>query len=124
MRTLKIYGTGSATANAVASVIVPTKSRIRGVQWNLLWDGIADNASVIAEISRSSAREIQTNGAQQCISEAGGYVNLLTSGIVNGMSNFFTPADIPVDQGQIIYLHATITGTITFYATAILHYEG
>jgi hypothetical protein len=120
--TLKLYGTGSATANAVASVQMPGAGRIRGVQVAIMFDSVTDNAAVQIEVSRASAREIAVNGAQQCIVEAAAYSNFVTSGLGQFGINTFLPCDVPNTQGQLIYLHAVVTGTATYTATCILHY--
>jgi hypothetical protein len=123
MRTLKLYATGSATANAVANVVIPSASTIRGVQVALRMDSITDNAYLNVEVSRASARETATNGAQQCICEVALANNFLTSGdSQNGVNTFF-PVNVAVTQGQIIYLHALVTGTLTYDATFVISYS-
>jgi hypothetical protein len=122
MNTLKLYGTGSATANAVASVIIPSGGRIKGVQVALYVDSVTDNASVQCEVSRASAREIGVNGAQQCICEASIAGNFATSGLAQFGVNQFFPVDVPTSQGQIIYLHALVGGTATYVFSAVIHY--
>jgi len=119
MRAIKLYGTGAATANAVANVQIPSATRIVGVQWAIAVDAVADNAVCNLEVSAASATEIGTNGAQMCISEFRSYNNLVTSGMTLNSYNFFVPVDFAVRQGQLIYLHANIT-TATYFATAIL----
>jgi len=123
MSTLKIYATGAATANAAAQVTIPSRSRIKGVQFSIMANSVTDDAAVQIEISRASAREVAVNGAQQAVAEASIYGNFVTSGLAQGGVNVFFPCDVSVIQGQIIYLHAVVTGTVTFYATAILHYD-
>lgn len=123
MQTLKLYGAGSATANAVASVQIPSKTRIRQVQYALVFDSITDNATLNVEVSRSSAREIATNGAQQCICEIATTSNFVTSGLAQQSINGFVPCSIDVVQGQLIYLHAVVGGTVSYTAAFILHYE-
>lgn len=120
MRSIKLYGTGSATANAVAQVTIPSKGRIVGVQFSAYFDAITDNAVAQLEVSRASAREINVNGAQQCICEINNYANFVTSGLAFAGQNGFLPVDVDVDQGQIIYFHAATSGTITFLGTFIL----
>lgn len=120
MTTFKLYGSAAATANGVAQVILPAAGRIKGVQWAVNADMVADNSALALELSRASASEIGVNGAQQCISEIRAYGNLVTSGFPMSMLNYFFPLDIPIFQGQIIYLHCSIT-TCTFYATALIH---
>lgn len=122
MNTLKLYGTGSATANAVASVVIPTAGKLKGIQVCMWIDSITDNAQVNCEVSRASAREIAVNGAQQCVVEVSLAGNFVTSGLAQAGVNQFFPVDVPVTQGQIIYLHALVTGTATYNFTAIIHY--
>lgn len=122
MPTLKLYGTGSATANAVAQIIIPSAGRIKGVQVCLWIDSVTDNAQVNCEVSKASAREIAVNGAQQCICEVSIAGNFATSGLAQFGVNQFFPVDAQVVQGQIIYLHALVTGTATYNFTAVLTY--
>lgn len=122
METQKLYATSTATANAATQVVIPGKTRIKGVQMALMVNSITDNAAVQIEISRTSAREIGVNGAQQAIVEVALWNNFVTSGMTQFGINQFFPCDIPVIQGQIIYLHAVVTGTAEYFATAILHY--
>jgi len=122
VRTLKLYGTGSATANGVASVIIPTAATIKGVQVAIRINSITDGAQVNLEVSRASAREIAVNGAQQSIVEVAMEGNFVTSGLAQAGVNQFFPVSISVTQGQIIYLHALVAGTVVYDATIILHY--
>lgn len=123
VKTLKLYATGSATANAVAQVVIPSGGRIRGVQVCFSVDSITDNAQATVEVSRASATEINVNGSQQCVCQVDSRNNLLTSGMTAASQNVFFPVDVPVTQGQIIYLHAVIVGTITYFATFLLQYD-
>jgi len=123
MRTLKLYGTGSATANAVQSVIIPTAGTIRGVQYAVRINSITDGAQVNLEVSRSSAREIAVNGSQQSVCEIAVEGNFVTSGLAQTGINGFLPQNVNVVQGQLIYLHALIAGTVVYDATFIIHYD-
>lgn len=124
MNSLKIYATGSATANAVAQVIIPKASTIKGIQIAFALDSATDNGAFNMELSRASAREVAVNGAQQCICEVTQYGNFVTSGLNATGVNVFLPVDVPVTQGQIIYLHAAILsgGAATYYFTGIIWY--
>jgi len=123
MRTIKLYGTGSASANGVASVTIPSAATIRGVQAAVRVNSITDGAQVNIEVSRASAREIQTNGAQQSICEVALEGNFVTSGLAQAGVNQFFPTSVAVTQGQIIYLHALVGGTVVYDATFIISYE-
>lgn len=120
MQSIKLYGTASATANAVAQVVIPSSSRIVGVQVAFIVDSVTDNGNVSCELSKASAREIAVNGAQQCILEVCNFGNFLTSGLAFTGINQFFPVDVSMAQGQIVYLHATVSGTATFYFTGLL----
>jgi len=120
--TIKLYGTGSATANAVAQITIPNRGRIRGALVTLWMDSNTDNAQVNCEISRASAREIAVNGAQQCVLEVSIAGNFVTSGLAQSSTTLFVPLEVDVIQGQIIYLHALVTGTATYNFTANLTY--
>ncbi len=123
MRTLKLYATGSATGNNVANVVIPSAGRIRGIQVDVSADSITDNAQVDLEVSRASATEINVNGSQQCVCQVGLRNNFVTSGLAAAAVNVFFPVDVAVTQGQIIYLHAVIVGTVTYFGTFLIQYE-
>lgn len=123
MRTLKLYGTGSATANGVASVTIPSAGTIRGVQCAVRMNSITDGAQLNIEVSRASAREVAVNGAQQCICEVVAEGNFVTSGLAQFGINQFFPTNVSVVQGQIIYLHALVGGTVVYDATFVISYD-
>jgi len=116
----KLYGTASATANNVANVTIPTAGRIVGVQFAVRYNSITDGGQVDLEISLASAREIAVNGAQQCVAQVAFESNFVTSGLAQNGVNLFVPTDLRVTQGQIVYLHCVVGGTIVFDATAML----
>lgn len=122
MYSVKLYGTGAATANAVANVIIPSRGKLRGIAVALWADSNTDNAQVNCEVSKASAREIAVNGAQQCVVEVGIGGNFVTSGLAQFGVNQFYPLDVDVVQGQIIYLHALVTGTLTYNFTGVISY--
>lgn len=91
-----------------------------GVQFACRFNSITDGGQVDLEISLASAREIAVNGAQQCVAQVAFESNFVTSGLAQNGANLFVPVDVRVTQGQIIYLHCVVAGTIVFDATAIL----
>lgn len=123
MRTIQLYGTGAATATSVAQVTIPSQGRVVGIQIDLIIDSVTDNALVRLEFSKVPTNQIGTNGALDPILEVGMAGNFATSGLAQAGVNQFFPVDIPVRQGEIIYLHATVAGTVTYYVNAILHYN-
>jgi hypothetical protein len=120
MRTLQLYGTGSATANAVAQVVIPSATNIKAIQVALDVDSITDNADVTIEFSKVPTTQIAVNGAQDPQLEVRLKNNFVTSGMTLAAVNKTFPVDIPCRQGEIIYFHAAVTGTATYRVNAIL----
>jgi hypothetical protein len=124
VRTLQLYATGSATATSVANVVFPSTAKIRAVHLNFAVDSITDNAQVRLEFSKVPTNQIATNGALDPFLELGIFQNFLTSGMsVPGTPIMFIPLDVDVRQGEIVYLHATVSGTAVYYVTAIFSYS-
>jgi hypothetical protein len=122
MRTLQLYATGSATATSVAQVTIPASARINGVQIALGIDSITDGAMVRLELTKVPTNQIATNGALDPFLEINVAGNFVTSGLAQAGVNQFFPVDVSCRQGEIIYVHATIAGTVVYYFNAILHY--
>lgn len=122
MRTIQLYATGAATATSVASVTIPTAGRVLGIQVALGIDSVTDNAMVRLELSKVPTNQIATNGALDPFLEVNLAGNFATSGLAQAGVNQFFPVDVPVRQGEIIYVHATVGGTVTYYFNAVLHY--
>jgi hypothetical protein len=122
VRTLKLYGTGSATANAVAQVTLPQRLTLKGIQAAIRINSITDGAQVDLELSRASAQQIATNGALDSILTVSVEGNFVTSGLAQFGVNQFFPVDAPFEQGAILYLHALVAGTVVYTATFTLWY--
>lgn len=114
---LKLYGTGSATANAVASLLIPTTAVIRQILAALRYNTITDGAQVDLELSRASSRQIQTNEAQDSIAQIAFEQNFVTSGMAVGRQNIVIPCRERFVQGSRLYLHALVGGTVVYDAT-------
>lgn len=123
MRTMRLYGTGSATASAVAYVTIPTAGTIKGVQAAVALDSSTDNGMLGLELSKIPTTQLATNGSQDPFLELRAYSNFVTSGLSTPFLNSFFPLNVSVRQGELIYLHALIAGVFTYYASFILHYE-
>jgi hypothetical protein len=119
MRNLQLYATGSATGTSVASVTIPAATNLKGVIVSLTLDSITDNGQVRIELSKVPSNQIGTNGALDPFLEVHAFSNFVTSGIDQGSQNYFVPLDVPCRQGEIVYLHATVGGTATYYANFI-----
>lgn len=123
MYSRKIYATGSATANGAATITVPSASTLVGVNWACRFDSITDNAAAAIELSLASATELNVNAAQQCISEIEWSNNFVTSGLIGTGINLFVPVSVRFAQGQFIYMHFLVGGTVTVVAVAILWFS-
>lgn len=119
LRTLQLYATGASTASAVAQVTIPSKVTLKGIQYAVSADSVADNGVVALELSKVSTSQIAVNGAQDPFFEIRIFVNLATSGLLAPGGNGFCPISVPCRQGEIIYVHALVT-TSTYYANFIL----
>lgn len=120
MYSRKLYATGSATANGVATLTIPSASRLVAIDWAVNFDSITDNGICTLELSVASATEIAINASQQCIAELRYQSNFVTSGLLNGAVNKWTPMPgVPFAQGQFLYLHAVISGTIVYTGGAV-----
>jgi hypothetical protein len=88
----------------------------------LLITSITASALVRIELSKVPSNQTGTNGALDPILEIGQAGNFVTSGLSTSGLNQFFPLAVPVRQGEIVYLHATVGGTLTYYANFILIY--
>jgi len=120
MRSIKLYAAGAAAANNAANVIIPGNSRLVGVQYSIYFDAVADNSRADLELSLASSNEIAVNGAQQCVAQWGFYQSLVTSGMVQSVLTGFYPVDVPLKQGQYLYLHVQNVTTVTYFFTGLL----
>jgi len=118
MRRYRIYATGSATANAVANIVIPTAGTIKGVVWSARFNSITDGAQVDLELSQSSTTEISTNNAQQFVAAIRWEGNFVTSGLSQGSVNIVIPVSVQFSQGQLLYLHVVVGGTVVYTTNA------
>lgn len=122
MRTLQLYATGSATGTSVAQVTIPSVATLKGVQVSFQINSITDDAQVRLELSKVPTNQIATNGALDPFLEVGLYGNFVTSGLYQNGIVQFLPIEIPCRQGEVIYLHATVSGTAVYFFNGIIWY--
>lgn len=123
LRTLQLYATGSATATSVAQVTIPSASTIHAVQIDFTVDSITDNGQVRLELSKVPTNQIGTNGALDPFLEVGYFGNFVTSGLFGSSLNQLFPVNVPCRQGEIVYIHATVSGTATYYFNGLLWFR-
>lgn len=117
---MRLYATGSATGNAVAQITIPTRATIRAVQAAVRINSITDGAQVDLELSRASASQIAVNGSLDSILQVSAEGNFVTSGLAQFGINQTFDVNAPFEQGAILYLHATVAGTVTYTASFII----
>jgi len=122
MRTLQLAGTGSATASAVANVTIPSAAKIRGALIAVAIDSVTDNSRLFVECSKIPTSQLLTNGSQEPFLVVGAHVNVGAAGVGFGQINQFVPLDVDARQGEIVYLHVQVTGTLAYWANIILVY--
>lgn len=121
MRTIQIAFTGiAATANAIAQVVIPSRSKLKQVEWAVHDENTGTDGMVMLQLSKASATEIGVNGAQQVISNLHLEKDFVTSGLCQGAVNFIHAVDVELDQGQIVYVHADVIG-LTVTGHILLH---
>lgn len=123
LRTIQLYATGAATATSVAQVTIPSSATIHAVQVSLQVDSITDNGQVRLELSKVPTNQIATNGALDPFLECGYFSNFVTSGLMGSSQLYTVPVNVPCRQGEIIYIHATVAGTATYYFNGILWFR-
>lgn len=117
---MRLYGTGSATANGVATIVIPSRATIRAVQAAVRLNSITDGAQVDLELSRASASQIAVNGALDAILQVSLEGNFVTSGLAQYGVNQTFPLNSQFEQGAILYLHALVAGTAVYTASFII----
>lgn len=121
-RTIQLYATGSSTANAVAQITIPSQTIIKGVIASLAGNSVTDDGIAVIECSKVATSQIATNGALDPFLEMRFYSNFVTSGLSNGAFNQFFPLHVPCRQGEIVYLHAFVSGTCVYFFNGIFLY--
>lgn len=104
MSIYKLYA--STIGDGAANLDIIANGRIEGVYFSGYTGLSADADSFEAEVSFSSSSGFTTNDTKSSIACVRQEVELVTSGEVqNALNVFVGPLDIPVTQGERIYLH-------------------
>lgn len=119
MRTYRIYGSGVATASAVASLKIAKGGKIKSVGWSVYGQGPADLTYRGAhELSIVSTNNFQVNDAAGPISTCPSANNGVSAGFTSNKLDF---PEYEVQDGQTLYLHQFVSGTAP--ASAIAYVE-
>ena len=123
-RTVLVYASITATANAAAQITVPARSKLKAVKWSIVpGAGLADGDFIRAELSVNAAGQDTTNDATGILSVAGTTMELTTSGASAVGVNEYHPVDVQFNGGDRIYLHCVESGAATWQVKALLYFE-
>lgn len=109
-KTLKLYGSGVASANAVAQITVPRNCQITSIKWSA--SGLAAAAidgRLAYELSTVSVGQFATNDAQNVISQT-----ILATTVASSATHsedVHVGLAIPLAANDRLYLHAQVTGS-------------
>lgn len=120
MRVYKLYATATSTADNVANVLITRNCRIRSIRWHEHVDAPADNAFVAVELSTRPTSQFTTNDSQGDITQRRHSTNLTTSGAFDGGNDHQELLDFPVAAGERIYVHAIVSGTVTWVGACFI----
>lgn len=109
MVSIKLYATGTTTADNVASVICPTTGRLVAVNGVVRVIGSA-TPDVLFQVSAQSTGQFATNDCRNVIAEfgVGSDATYYNSNTVSAVLPGY-----PVKAGDKLYLHRSVTGTVT-----------
>lgn len=113
MRTLVLFATITATADAIVNLIIPKNGRIKSLRWSGSFDGPADNARCNMELSMRATSQFATNDISNVVGGLDLLQNILTSGGGVSPIKYQEYVDFPVAAGERLYLHASVSGTVS-----------
>jgi len=121
MSIYKLYTT--TVGDGAASLDIVADGRITGIQWSADFDHDADGEQLRAELSFASSSGFTTNDTKSSFSKIAHSVNG-TPGFTTGAVNLFVgPVDIPVNQGERVYLHTVGTAASISSLTAYMYVD-
>jgi len=121
---VKMYAAGTGgTQDGIASIDVPLSGNLISVWWAVNWSGSADADVFRAQVSFGTAGNFATNDSRQVISEVRQECQLVTSGELANAINVAHPINLPVNQGERVYMHLLVTTSIASQVAAILNFD-
>lgn len=112
MRVLRLHsGSVAASSDNVVNLVIPKNGRIRSIRWTGYSDVITDNATLRLQLSLNAASQMSVNNTVGVIDMLQRFHNGTAGTLTNLEKQVLV--DIPVAQGETVYLHANIGGTIT-----------
>lgn len=122
---IQMHSGGSDIANSAAVTLdVPMNGRLIGLSWAFSADLDADADYAYAQLSFLAASLLTTNDARGVIDTKRINHHVVTSGsVVATWNGYVQLPDVPVMQGERIYLHATGAASIPYACTVQLHFN-
>ncbi len=119
MRTRYLRNSFTATANGAAFIDIGRACKVRCLEVNITADMDAADDSYVVEISTVPFAQQSTNDAQGVIAIVG--QQQAAAGDQAGGLNIAIPMEYDLEQGQRVYLSATLVGTDAVTVRAVLH---
>lgn len=117
-------GGSDASAATAVSIDVPMTGRLIGISWGMAGDLDADADYLYAQLSFISASIFATNDARGVVDTKRLNNHVVTSGAVVATWNGYVQLpDVPVMQGERLYLHVTGASAVPFAVTLALHFN-
>lgn len=119
MRIYKLYANITASGNNLANVTIVKSGRIKSIRWDLLMNSVVDNDGVEAELSLYPASMIGSSDSAGALDQ----ISTISNGTAGGDARASKQSlvDIPVGQGEKLYLNSSVQGTPTFgHATCFI----
>jgi hypothetical protein len=121
----KLSGSAVASTDAAAALDIREDDKLQGLLFVLLLLSPSDGAQVRVAVSFGSTSSFDTNDSTSEIAQCCAGYEMLTSGASQLGQNVFVPLpDVDVQAGERVYLHITITSTVTVRASAFLYTSG
>lgn len=117
MSIYKLYGTGSASADAAAALDIRRDGKIERLWWQIYGTSAA-TGTMLAELSFGSSSAFTANDTSQVISLAGASINAAGQQVTT--QSPVEVGEVAIAQGERLFMHlqvvvGTFTGRITCF---------
>lgn len=120
-RVYKVYGSITASADAVAYVTIQRNCTLRGLLITMSPSALTSADHLQLEVSTSAARQLTTNDTQGPLAGHNWYGTLTTSGTLQAPEPLAINMDYDLKEGDRIYIHATEAGAATWTVNVYLY---
>lgn len=123
MELIGMYAAFTATANNQASLQIPRRGILRGIQWTIIADLDADLEEGVVELSKVPVFQSTTNNTRNLILAVATHMALTTSGAMNTVRDGFCPMNLALSPIEILYVNGVLTGTQDVRVLFLLHFD-